>query len=121
MKDLRARLYDRIDKNGPNGCWLWTGARNSNYGYGTIEVARVKRHVHRVLCELERGPVHRDLDLDHLCRNRICVNPDHLEPVSRRENILRGASHVAANARKTHCSKGHPFDEVNTYFRKDGG
>jgi HNH endonuclease len=67
------------------------------------------------------GPVPEGLELDHLCRNRACVNPAHLEPVSHRENVLRGASFAAINAVKTHCiHDGHPFDDVNTIVRPEG-
>lgn len=93
-----------------DGCWEWTASRFRNgYGQGNRTVA------HRVVYELLVGPVPEGLDLDHLCRNRGCVNPGHLEPVTRRENLRRGETLPAANAIKTHCNTGHEFSEENTY------
>lgn len=88
-----------------SNCWEWTRYREGGYG-------RLKRHgrhvlAHRFFYETCFGPVPAGLDLDHLCRNRWCVNPDHLEPVTRRENVLRGAGLAAMGARKTHCDRGH--------------
>jgi len=71
--------------------------------------------VHRIAYEFALGPIPDGLTLDHLCRNTICCNPAHLEPVTLRVNTLRGTSPIADNARKTHCKNGHPFDEANTY------
>lgn len=100
-----------------NGCWLWTGGQAR--GYGLISVNGRTGRVHRVLYEHYHGSV-AGLDLDHLCRNTLCVNPEHLEPVSHRENVLRGESFSAANAAKTHCVHGHPFDAENTRYRANG-
>lgn len=88
---------------GDGGCWLWRGTRGSS-GYGQICIrgphrTRAIRGAHRVLYEMLRGPVPEGLELDHLCRVRHCVNPDHLEPVTRTENVRRGA------ARKPLCVK----------------
>jgi hypothetical protein len=95
----------------PNGCWLWTG-RIDRDGYGRIG----GKLAHRVGYERLIGPIPDGLTIDHLCRNRPCVYPAHLEPVSQRVNTLRGVSPSAVNARKTHCSAGHGFDERNTYL-----
>jgi hypothetical protein len=78
--------------------------------------------VHRVAYELLVGPIPEGLELDHLCRNTRCVNPEHLEPVTGRENLMRAVSSWAAkNAAKTHCPQGHPYDEENTKVKRDGG
>lgn len=86
-------------------------------GYGRIRgsVKGVEYHffAHRRIYEMLRGPVPDDLTLDHLCRVRHCVNPAHLEPVSNRENVLRGVGPTAENARRTHCRRGHPFAGKN--------
>ena len=102
------------------GCWLWLGALSNGYG----RIGRYKgpcRPAHRVAYELYRGHIGKGLDLDHLCRNRRCVNPDHLEPVTRRENILRGETVPAKNLAKTHCMRGHPLAGDNLrLIHKDG-
>ena len=75
---------------------------------------------HRVVYEILVGPIPVGLELDHLCRNRACVNPDHLEPVTTRTNLLRGYSPWACRARQTHCKRGHEFTPENTYGTGDG-
>lgn len=102
-----------IDPN--TGCWLWTGALNAD-GYGWFRIDGSSRGAHRVGYELTHGELAPGVVLDHLCRVRNCVNPDHLEPVTDRINILRGESPQAINARKTHCPEGHAYDETNTYI-----
>lgn len=104
----------------PSGCIEFTGVLD-RHGYG--RTARDGRTVgaHRAAYELVHGPVAQDLDLDHLCRNRACVNPAHLEPVSRQENLLRGDTIPAAYARRTHCKHGHLYDEANTRVDERGG
>jgi hypothetical protein len=94
-------------------CWLWTGYTNE-FGYGRLKIDGRYRSAHRVIYELLVGMVDPDLHLDHLCRNRKCVNPAHLEPVTPRVNILRGVGAPANNARMTHCKYGHPFTPENT-------
>jgi hypothetical protein len=74
---------------------------------------------HRVSYELVKGPIPEGLHLDHLCRTPLCVNPDHLEPVTHRENLLRGNTFAARNAAKTHCVQGHELTPDNLYLRKD--
>ena len=108
----------RVDKTG--ACWIFTGARTDR-GYGVIPVARTSVRAHRVTYEHFVGPIPAGLVLDHLCRNTSCVNPDHLEAVTQRENVLRGNAPTAANARKTHCIRGHEFTPENTYAKKGGG
>lgn len=97
-------------------CWEWTGEIDKDgYGRGWVpELGRI-RLAHRLLYEAHRGPIPAGLQLDHVCRNRRCVNPDHLEPVTQQENIRRSDGVQAINARKTACHNGHPFDEANTY------
>jgi HNH endonuclease len=82
-------------------CWSWLGA--TSLGYGIFQ----KKKAHRVSYELSVGEIPEGLVLDHLCRNTICVRPDHLEPVTIGENVLRGFNPPAENARKTHCHRGH--------------
>ena len=102
------RFWEKVDKTGPNGCWLWTGAC-SRRGYGAILADFPDRRMlcaHRAAYEMLVGPIPDGLQLDHLCRNRPCVNPAHLEPVTGRENVLRGTGFAAENAAKTHCVRG---------------
>lgn len=106
----------RVDET--TGCWVFTGHLNDS-GYGIIvRKAEGRPHIraHRYYYELSVGSVPEGLVLDHLCRNRACVNPAHLEPVTNAENVARGAF-----AMRTHCPKGHPYDEVNTYVGPNGG
>lgn len=110
-------FWARVDADGD--CWLWTGGLDS-YGYGKVHIKRTTRGAHRVAWELLVGPIPEGLQLDHLCKVRRCVNPDHLEPVSGAENNRRSASVSALNARKTHCENGHEFTPANTYVVKRG-
>lgn len=118
------RFWEKVDKDGPAGCWIWTGAIG-NKGYGHITVRRPgfrsTLDAHRLAYEFVVGEIPPGLQLDHLCRVRRCVNPAHLDPVTRKENILRGVGPTAVNARKTHCKRGHPFDEENTGRNTGGG
>lgn len=114
MTTLPARFWAKVDKSaGANGCWNWTAAIVN--GYGKFWLGEKFRAAHRLAYEAMRGPIPAGLDIDHLCRNRACVNPAHMEPVTRRVNTLRGVSSAAVNAAKTHCDSGHPFDDKNTY------
>ena len=120
---LSAKFWAKVD--GTRGyweCWLWTGAKGGD-GYGmhgvTEDGRRYTRQVHRLAYTLAVGEIPDGLTIDHLCRNRLCCNPNHLEVVSIRENILRGDGVAANNARKTHCPRGHEYTEENTYvYRK---
>lgn len=111
------RLAERIVVDTATGCWNWTGAVNwKRGGYGTVTLTgRKTTSAHRLTYELVVGEIPTGLDLDHLCRNRLCVNPKHLEPVTRRENLLRGQGATAINAAKTHCPQGHEYSPENTY------
>lgn len=111
-----ARLMSKIDKSG--SCWYWLGAVTST-GYGNFYLQGKYLGAHKAVYQMLIGPVPEGLELDHLCRVRACVNPDHLEPVTHRENDLRGVGVSAVNIVKTHCDQGHPFNERNTYHRPD--
>ena len=90
-------------------CWLWTGKKS--HGYGRFFASEVGKEVqaHRWSYQISIGPIPDGLTIDHLCRTHACVNPSHLEPVTRAENVLRGNSVPAINARKTTCNQGHEF------------
>ena len=110
------RFWVKVQKRGPGGCWLWTGALGGG-GYGAFTADGRQQVAHRFAYELLVAPIPPGLVLDHLCRVRHCVNPAHLEPVTAGENLRRG---ISANAVKTHCKHGHRYDEANTYRRKNG-
>jgi hypothetical protein len=118
MSEVAARLFAKCgaeDRGHESACWIWT-ASVDNGGYGKFGVSGRVLGAHRVAYELLVGPVPEGLELDHLCRERACINPTHLEPVTRAENHRRGYW-----VQRTHCVNGHPFDEANTYIRADNG
>lgn len=100
----------------PSGCWEWSGHKTDE-GYGKVFgkdlCGATTKIAHRWMYECLVGPIPDGLEIDHLCRNRGCVNPSHLEPVTTRENVLRGDGPPARNARKTHCRNGHPLTGDN--------
>lgn len=116
---LFERFFEKV-KVLDDGCWEWTSNVMPN-GYGTFSVDGRAVLAHRLVYELLRGELVKGLTIDHLCRNRKCVNPWHLELVTRGENVMRGESFAVKNALKTHCPKGHPYSSENTYLPKRGG
>jgi hypothetical protein len=103
-----------------SGCWVWLG-HVGNDGYARVSLKRSHySSAHRLAYMLAKGPIPEGLNLDHLCRVRCCINPDHLEPVTDRVNILRGQGHAAVNAKKTHCPLGHSYDPGNTFLNHGG-
>ena len=106
--------FQRMYKVVPGGCWMWMHLR-THLDYGRFCFEGKWRLAHRVGYQLLKGPIPDGLTLDHLCRNTWCVNPDHMDPVTQKENNLRGNSLAAWRARQTHCKRGHAFDEANTY------
>jgi hypothetical protein len=116
MASVRERIAAGVVHD-DSDCWLWQGVTHET-GYALINVKNTTRRAHRVAYEAFVGPIPDGLTLDHLCRVRHCVNPAHLEPVTMRENLMRGDSPAAVNVRKTHCPKGHPYSGDNLYVFK---
>src|SRR5215471_3710901 len=115
MKKLPERFQSKILPEPNSGCWFWNGAIDSR-GYGRISVAGKNKLAHReVFLRLKRNLAAEEC-LDHLCRIRCCVNPEHLEPVTLAENIRRGNHKY--NKLKTHCKYGHEFNIENIRFYK---
>ena len=113
-----ARFWAKVDRTGD--CWTWTAALRRPGGYGQFWAAGRMVGAHRFAFTLLVGPIPAGLELDHLCRNHACVNPEHLEPVTQAVNLLRGVGFCAANARRTECPQGHPLSGANLYVRPDG-
>lgn len=106
------RLFAKIKQDPETDCWNWTASIRQGYGQIWTPSRPGPRRIlqaHRAMYELANGTIPDGLDLDHLCRNTLCVNPEHLEPVTRRENVLRGEGLPAQNARRDTCSQGHPL------------
>ena len=122
-------FWAKVDKNGPwslrkgcpKQCWIWIASVDKD-GYGRFGFRRDgKTHQgtsHRISYTLFKGEVKADLKIDHLCRNEPCVNPDHLEPVTNRVNIIRGETIMAKNFSKSECPRGHKLEPPN--LRKSG-
>ena len=112
------RFWSKVEKSAD--CWLWKAGKQGD-GYGSFH-PKTKESVlaHVFAYSLLKGAIPRGLELDHLCRNKSCVNPEHLEPVTHRENVLRGTGTSAINAAKTHCVNGHKLSGRNLKIRSNG-
>lgn len=111
---LPERIADKIVPEPNSGCWLWTGSGNGK-GYGQVHWSGGNYRAHRLVYEMLRGPIPEGSHIDHLCRVRCCVNPDHLEPVTHQENVRRGS-----RTTMTHCLRGHPLSGRNVHIRPNG-
>jgi hypothetical protein len=115
---MQSRFDSKVARDPAGHCWVWTASRSPE-GYGRFWLNGQNLYAHRVSYGLWVGPIPEGLTLDHLCRNRACVNPDHLEPVSIAENIERGEA-GAKKRNATHCVQGHPLSGENLYVKPNG-
>jgi hypothetical protein len=124
------RFMAKVEKT--SGCWTWTADKQPD-GYGRFRIGNQLVRAHRAAYTLFVGPIPGGLEVEHACHtrdvscaggpacpHRQCVNPAHLELLTHRENNLRGRGFTGANAAKTRCPQGHPYDELNTYVTADG-
>lgn len=102
-----------------NGCWEWTGKIEKS-GYGRFWKNGKSVFAHRFAYEIFNGVIPEKLTVDHLCKNRKCVNPNHLDLATRHENARRGNNKIANNKSITHCPQGHEYDIINTYVKLNG-
>lgn len=123
----KQKFFTKISKCPITGCWNWTGIRGGGgNGYGVFHVGGRNRFAHRVSLEIAGRPVPAGLVTDHVCRNTMCVNPDHLEAVTQSVNNLRSPlrsrpGRTNGLQKRTHCNHGHEFTPANTIIRKNGG
>lgn len=122
------RFWTKVDKNsgifGEDGkykteCWIWI-ARLDKDGYGVFTINGKGYRAHRISYQIEYNKIDNNLTIDHLCRSRNCIRPDHLEQTTSRENIMRGHGLAVINSRKTQCINGHEFNKENTGIDLNG-
>jgi hypothetical protein len=116
MRNVEERFSDLYHPEPNSGCWIWIGNCNKG-GYGFFRYNNKTSYAHRVSYLLFRDIIPKGFQIDHLCRTRCCVNPDHLEVVTPQENIRRGNTGLR-NKKKTHCPLGHEYKEGNIYIVK---
>ena len=109
---LLSRFLDKVSPEPNTGCWLWHGSCDGK-GYGRIAYEGRSFPAHRASHILFKGPIPNGLQIDHLCRQPGCVNPEHIEAVTARVNNMRGDSVAVKASKATHCPQGHPYSGDN--------
>ena len=118
-RPVRDRFMEKVAPDPMSGCWLWTG-KMLPQGYGVLSVEGTTRGAHRLAHELFIGPIPEGMHIDHLCRNRACCSPDHIEAVTPRENLRRGIAPSWVSYRTNRCHNGHELNEQNAYITAEG-
>lgn len=116
-EDMNINFEKHIEKT--HSCWLWTGSQDGR-GYGLFFDGVKPVRAHRYSYMVYKSEIPQGLVIDHLCRVRNCVNPEHLEAVTQKENLYRGDTIAATNRAKSFCKNGHEFTAANTITRKNG-
>jgi hypothetical protein len=109
-RNIVDRFWDKVDRKGDDECWEWKACKSEGYGRLGLKYRSGMVFAHRLAYMLFKGDIPEGMQIDHLCRNRACCNPNHLEIVTSKENTLRGIGITATNARKIHCPNGHEYD-----------
>ena len=116
-KTIWERFWDKVSLNKDTGCWEWKNPTTTGYGSFWVDGQQKSLPSHRVSYNMLVGKIPKELEIDHLCRNRSCVRPSHLDIVTHKENVRRG---LMGPILKTHCPRGHQYNKVNTYVTKAG-
>ena len=119
---IEERFYSKVDRDGPGGCWRWIGGTfpANSARYGSFNFRKKTITAHRMSFILSKGEIPVGLHVDHICRNTLCVNPDHLRAISPKENVLIGVGVTAVNHRKTKCGRGHSLSAENLILNRRG-
>ncbi|PXH62351.1 HNH endonuclease signature motif containing protein [Klebsiella variicola] len=110
-----SRLLSKVEKDLETGCWIFTGSRLPS-GYGILWNGARPTGAHRISFQLYKGEIPAGKEIDHICNNRSCVNPAHLQAISHKENIHKSSTLMGVNARKSHCKRGHPLNGENLHI-----